>query len=79
MFMSAKQMEESLKDDARVFMMFASLKAESKAVIGDLRGVCDFSEVFLDDISDLPPERKVEYAIKLVLGISPVSMTPYRM
>lgn len=51
MFMSAKQVGKSLKDDARVFMMFASLKAESKVVIGDLPVLCEFLEVFLYDIS----------------------------
>lgn len=41
-FMEAKQVEESLKEGARVFMMFASFKAESKVVFGDLLVVCDF-------------------------------------
>lgn len=42
LFMSAKKMEESLKDDARVAMIFTSLKAESKVIIGDLLVVRDF-------------------------------------
>ncbi|MCI93345.1 cellular nucleic acid-binding protein, partial [Trifolium medium] len=32
-----------------------------------------------DDISDLPPEREVEFAIDVVPGTSPISMAPYRM
>lgn len=35
--------------------------------------------MFLDDINNLPPERKVEFAINLVPDTSPVSMAPYRM
>jgi len=38
-----------------------------------------FPEVFLDDITDLLPERKVEFAIDLVPGTSPISIAPYRM
>ncbi|XP_050892723.1 uncharacterized protein LOC127098223 [Lathyrus oleraceus] len=35
--------------------------------------------VFLDDVSDFPPEREVEFAIDLVLGTSPVLIAPYRI
>lgn len=41
MFMYANQVEESLKDDARVFMMFASLNHEGKVVISDIPVVCN--------------------------------------
>lgn len=68
MFMYAKQVKESLKDDARVFMMSTSLKAESKVVVGYLPVVCYFSGVFPYDISDFPPECEVEFSIDLVYG-----------
>ncbi|MCI96187.1 cellular nucleic acid-binding protein, partial [Trifolium medium] len=35
--------------------------------------------VFPGDVSDVPPEREVEYAIELIPGTSPISMAPYRM
>ncbi|XP_072077974.1 uncharacterized protein [Arachis hypogaea] len=41
--------------------------------------VCEFPEVFPDDIEEFPPHRKVEFAIELVLGIGPISIAPYRM
>ncbi|MCI68717.1 RNA-directed DNA polymerase (Reverse transcriptase), partial [Trifolium medium] len=41
--------------------------------------VCEFTDVFPDDISDLPPEREVEFPIDVVPGTSPISMAPYRM
>ncbi|XP_050896513.1 uncharacterized protein LOC127103285 [Lathyrus oleraceus] len=79
MFMSANQVEKSLKDNARMFMMIASLKDTSQDVIGDLRVVCDFPDVFLDDTSDLSPEHEVEFAINLVPSTSLVLMAPYTM
>lgn len=79
LFMSANQVEESFKDETWVFMMFASLKAESKDMIDDLLVVRDFLDVFPNDISDLSLEREVEFAIHLVLGTSPILMAPYRM
>lgn len=48
-------------------------------MIGDLSVVCDFLEVFLDDIGDLPSEREVKFSIDLVHGTSPVSLVLYRM
>jgi hypothetical protein len=41
--------------------------------------VQEFPEVFPDDITELPPEREVEFAIDLVPGMSPISIAPYRM
>lgn len=41
--------------------------------------VCEFPEVFPDDIFDFPLEREVEFDIDLVPSMSPVSMVPYRM
>jgi hypothetical protein len=49
-------LEELLKDEAQVFTMFASLKAESKAKIYELAVVYHFLEVFPDDINYLPLE-----------------------
>ncbi|MCI92384.1 cellular nucleic acid-binding protein, partial [Trifolium medium] len=45
----------------------------------ELPVVREFSEVFLEDVSDVPPEREVEFTIDLVPGTSPISMAPYRM
>ncbi|XP_050914573.1 uncharacterized protein LOC127129431 [Lathyrus oleraceus] len=73
MFMSANKMEEFLKNDAQVFITFSSLKVETKVVLGDLLVVCEFPEVFPDDINDLPPEHKFVFSIDLVPGTSHVA------
>ncbi|XP_043805273.1 uncharacterized protein LOC122721498 [Manihot esculenta] len=41
--------------------------------------VCDFSDVFPDELPGLPPEREVEFAIDVVPGTTPISIAPYRM
>jgi hypothetical protein len=41
--------------------------------------VCEFLEVFLDDLPSLPPDRDVEFKIELVPGTTPISRRPYRM
>ena len=41
--------------------------------------VHEFEDVFLEEVQGLPPSRKVEFSIDLVLGIGPVLMAPYCM
>ena len=59
--------------------MFVSLQVDREAASVELPVVCDFLEVFPDDISDFPPEHEVEFSIDVFPGTSPVSMAPYRM
>ena len=41
--------------------------------------VCEYEDVFLDELLGLPPHRDVDFAIELHPGTSPISMTPHRM
>ncbi|XP_050890569.1 uncharacterized protein LOC127095973 [Lathyrus oleraceus] len=78
-FVSAKQVDESVQGGAELFMLLTTLDIREKRTIEELPIVCEFAEVFPEDISDLPSEREVEFSIDLIPGTSPVSMTPYRM
>nr|GEZ12728.1 putative gypsy-type retrotransposon polyprotein [Tanacetum cinerariifolium] len=40
--------------------------------------VQDFSDVFLEELPGIPPEREVEFGIELVPGTQPISKAPYR-
>jgi len=78
-FLTAEQVKKSLDGEACVFMMFASLKENSEKGIGEWPVVQEIPEVFQDDITELPLEREVEFAIDLVPGMSPISIASYRM
>ena len=41
--------------------------------------VCEFSNVFPDELLGLPLDRDVEFKIELVPGTAPISRRPYRM
>ncbi|KAM6550987.1 hypothetical protein CsatB_000795 [Cannabis sativa] len=43
------------------------------------RLVCEFFDVFPEDLPGLPPTREIEFVIELVPGAEPVSKAPYRM
>ncbi|GJU31273.1 putative reverse transcriptase domain-containing protein [Tanacetum coccineum] len=53
-------------------------KSEKKR-LEDVPIVRDFPEVFLEDLSGLPPTRQVEFQIDLVPGAAPVARAPYRL
>ncbi|GKC04018.1 putative reverse transcriptase domain-containing protein, partial [Tanacetum coccineum] len=50
---------------------------ESK--VGDISVVRDFVDVFLDDLSGLPPQQQVEFRIDLVPGATLVAKSPYHL
>ncbi|KAA3488569.1 Retrotransposable element Tf2 [Gossypium australe] len=41
--------------------------------------VCEYPDVFLEELPGLPPIKEVEFAINLVPETSPISIAPYRM
>nr|GFA83337.1 hypothetical protein [Tanacetum cinerariifolium] len=41
--------------------------------------VRDFHEVFLDDLSRLPPVWEIKFRIELIPGAMPVAKSPYRL
>ncbi|GJX93457.1 putative reverse transcriptase domain-containing protein [Tanacetum coccineum] len=56
----------------------ACIKADEKK-LDDIRVVRNFSEVFPDDLSGLPPVRELEFRVDLIPGASPVVKSPYRL
>ncbi|GJW27249.1 hypothetical protein Tco_0947537 [Tanacetum coccineum] len=47
--------------------------------ISDILVVRDFTDVFLEDLLGLPPQRQVEFRIDLVPGATLVAKSPYRL
>ena len=43
------------------------------------RAVCQYEDVFPNELLGLPPHRDVDFYIELHPGMSPISMTPHRM
>ena len=45
----------------------------------DIPMVCEFLDVFREELPGLPPNRDVEFKIELVPGMAPISRRPNRM
>src|SRR4051812_28990007 len=63
----------------RSFLLALTAESETKKDISNIPVVCEFPDVFPEDVTSLPPEREVEFSIDLVPGTAPVSIAPYRM
>jgi hypothetical protein len=45
----------------------------------DIRIMCEFPDVFPDDLPGMPPDQDIEFVIELLRGTAPISKRPYRM
>ncbi|XP_058726523.1 uncharacterized protein LOC131597879 [Vicia villosa] len=61
------------------FLLVLTSDSKDKRSILEIPVVCEFSDVFPEDVTSLPPKREVEFSIDLVPGTAPVSTAPYRM
>jgi hypothetical protein len=52
------------------------LKAD---LIEDIRAVCEYPDVFPDDLPDMPPERDIEFLIDVLPGTAPIAKRPHRV
>ncbi|GJW76158.1 putative reverse transcriptase domain-containing protein [Tanacetum coccineum] len=55
-----------------------SIKA-NEPTLSDIPIVCDFVDIFSDDLSGLPPQPQVEFHIDFIPGATPIEKSPYRL
>ena len=68
-----------LKKGCKGYLATARDTQQGELKLEDIFVVREFLDVFLEDLSGLPPDRKIEFSIDLLPGSSPVSKTLYRM
>nr|GEV80903.1 putative reverse transcriptase domain-containing protein [Tanacetum cinerariifolium] len=66
---------ERPKEKARLLM--STMASDKKQ--GEIVMVRDFLEVFLDDLSGLPPIQEIKFQIELIPGATLVAKSPYRL
>ena len=47
--------------------------------IEDIAVVCEYADVFLDDLPGMPPDWDIEFVVELQPGTAPISKRPSRM
>nr|GEY81342.1 putative reverse transcriptase domain-containing protein [Tanacetum cinerariifolium] len=63
----------------QLFIAQVTEKEPSKKRLQDVPVICNFPEVFPDDLPGLPPPPRVEFKIELIPRAAPVARAPYRM
>ena len=61
------------------WLVSLTLEDEERPDLDLPRVVCEYVDVFLDELPGLPPQWVVDFGIELHPGISPISMTLHRM
>ena len=56
-----------------------TLEDEERQKLDLSRVVCEYEDVFPDELPRLTPQRDVDFTIELHPDTSPISMTPHRM
>jgi hypothetical protein len=51
--------------------------ATSKVKLENIPVVCEYPDVFPDDLPGMPPDRDIEFIIELQPGTAPISKRPY--
>ena len=52
---------------------------EASPNLASIPMVCEFPDVFPEDLPSLPPDQDVEFAIELEPSTAPISWHPYRI
>nr|GEW47003.1 hypothetical protein [Tanacetum cinerariifolium] len=66
---------KNIKKGCQLFLAQVTKKELTERCLEDVSVIRDFPEVFLDDLSGLPPPRQVEFRIELMPGAAPVTRT----
>ena len=61
------------------WLVSLTLEDEERPDLDIPRVVCEYTNVFPDELHGLPPHRDVDFGIEIHPGTSPISMTPHRM
>ena len=56
-----------------------ALTGTKATVLQDIPVLCEFLDVFLEELPGMPPDREVEFVMELMPGTAPISKCPYRM
>ncbi|KAA3480938.1 DNA/RNA polymerases superfamily protein [Gossypium australe] len=76
---SSMTAEKYMRKGYGSYLAFVLNTQESEVKIELVPVVCEYLDVFLEELPRLPPIREVEFGIELVPGTTPISIAPYGM
>ncbi|XP_061348860.1 uncharacterized protein LOC133294223, partial [Gastrolobium bilobum] len=79
LYLTAQKLNKALNEGDAGYIILGGLVGDSKEPTANIPVVCEFEDVFPEEIPHFPPEREIEFSIDLVPGVGPISLAPYRM
>ena len=76
---SAATARMMVRKGCEAYLAYVVDKEKAKPSSSDIPIVCDYLDVFFEELPGLPPQREIEFTIDVVLGATPASITLYRM
>ena len=76
---SAAFARKMVRKGCEAYLAYVIDTVKARPSVSNIPTVSDFSDVFPKELSGLPPQREIEFAIDVVPGATPASITPYRM
>ena len=76
---SMMKVEKYLRKGCEAYLASVIKDRKEGVKLKELPIVNEFEDVFPEDLPGLPPEREIEFEIKLIPGTAFISQSPYRM
>ncbi|KAK5784835.1 hypothetical protein PVK06_039374 [Gossypium arboreum] len=76
---SAMLAQKYVRKGCEAYLAYVLDDKESEKKPESVPVVCEYPDVFPEELPGLPPVREIEFGIELVPGTTPISIAPYRM
>ncbi|KAI3720372.1 hypothetical protein L6452_21288 [Arctium lappa] len=76
---SSLKARKSLAKGCESYLAYVIDAKLEKKKLEEVEVVCDYPDIFLDNLPGLPQERQVEFHIDLIPGAAPIARAPYRL
>ena len=76
---SAATARKMVRKGSEAYLAYVIDTRKARSSVSDIPTVSDFSDVFPEEFPGLPPQKEIEFAIDVVLGATPASITLDRM
>ena len=61
----------------KAYLAYVIDTVKARPSVSNIPTISDFSDMFSEEFPGLPPQREIEFAIDIVPGATPASITPY--
>ena len=76
---SAATAKKMVRKGCEAYLDYVIDTVKARPSVSDIPTVSDFPDVFPKELSGLPPQREIEFAIDIVPGATLASIPPYQM